>query len=225
MTRRLSSALIVFFYLLGMPETHATNLKPSSTKSLQQETQKGDPAKSQTPPKEEITFKLTMMADGFYSDDCTFFHADSYATSNGEKAGVLWARFDSVKEATARLQKDLKMATKVIERGPRTDSHGVVVGERILAILEFDVPQEPVELSPCTKKNIVEPEPQTKKKVPTSETDPNSRSPIQKTETTSKANKHKTVYAVIWADGIVYRQFSADSLEVVLALEKWPRPW
>ncbi len=178
--RRLSFALIVFVFLLGLPDTHATKLKSSSTGSPQQQTQKDEPAKSQPPPKEEITFKLTLMADGLLSDDCTFFHTDSYAASNGETAAMLWARFDSVKAATAHLQKDLKMATKVIERGPRTDSNGVVVGERILVILEFDVPQEPVELSPCMKKNIVEPAPPTKKNDPPSAMDPKSSSPIQK---------------------------------------------
>jgi len=82
----------------------------------------------------EPNFKLLVLANGRTGDGTPTF-LSTYATPAGNKVYKTFIEFNSTQRSKEQLGQLLKIADKVIEKGPKKDRHAGSVGDRIVIIL------------------------------------------------------------------------------------------
>lgn len=162
-TAQLGRVSILFFIVAWFGIQPCTSVLAAgrvNSRPGQDQAHKFDPQKSQTPPRANITFTNLAIVDSVeFNDDKTplrvkdkdnkdawiTFHGGSYRASDGKTLTAVAANLVTPAFAAAYLEKKLSSA-KIIDREPRKNQKGEIIGERIVALLS--VPANPEKAGP-----------------------------------------------------------------------------
>lgn len=136
---RFSIALMVAF--LGAISATAATLWIIGHRSPPHAMKSEDVNLKQAPDNQEITFADKLGAKGTTKDGAPF-STHVYESSDGVVVSIMRENRDSPTKADRALQKRLKRAIRIIERGSTLDEKGQRVGERVVAMFALDNSQK-----------------------------------------------------------------------------------
>ena len=137
---RFSAALIVAF-LTGATSVTAATLWIIGHRSPPEVMKSEGISLKQTPENQAITFADKLGAKGTTKDGAPF-STHVYESSDGVVVSMMRENRDSPPKADKALQRKLKKAIRIIERGSKLDEEGRRVGERVVAMFALDNSQK-----------------------------------------------------------------------------------
>jgi hypothetical protein len=99
-----------------------------------------------------IVFKLTALGIGSKGSGPSYGYVSLF---DGVKLGTSSKKFASPDRAIEGLDKELNCAIKILERGPKFDSQGKKIGERVVAIIGSPISREPGAVVMWTDRSVL----------------------------------------------------------------------
>ncbi len=135
------STMFVVAFLTGMTGVSAATLWLVRHRSPPELMKSENMSPQQTPSNQDLTFTDKMGGKGMTRDGAPF-SSHVYESSDGVELSVTRENRDSSPKADKALQRKLKKAIRIIERGSKLDEKGQRVGERVVAMLALDDSQK-----------------------------------------------------------------------------------
>jgi hypothetical protein len=99
-----------------------------------------------------VVFKLKALSMAFRGSGPSYGYVSLF---DGVKLGTTSRKFASPDLAIEGLDRELSCATKILERGPKFDAQGKMIGERVVAIIRSPISGEQVAVVLWTDHSIL----------------------------------------------------------------------